>query len=44
MEAMTERDLIDPKPELPDSTPIDRIRFPTRIRKVLAAARPEDGL
>ena len=38
MEAMTERDLIDPKPELPDSTPIDRIRFPTRIRKVLATA------
>jgi DNA-directed RNA polymerase alpha subunit len=37
MEAMTERDPIDPKPELPDDTPIDRIRFPTRIRNVLAA-------
>jgi DNA-directed RNA polymerase alpha subunit len=38
MEVMTERDLIDPRPELPDDTPIDRIRFPTRIRNVLAAA------
>ena len=35
---MTERDLIDPKPELPDHTPIDRVRFPTRIRNVLAAS------
>jgi DNA-directed RNA polymerase alpha subunit len=35
---MTERDLIDPKPELPDDTPIDRVRFPTRIRNVLAAS------
>jgi DNA-directed RNA polymerase alpha subunit len=38
MEAMTARDLIDPRPELPDNTPINRIRFPTRIRNVLAAA------
>jgi DNA-directed RNA polymerase alpha subunit len=38
MEAMIERDLIEPRPELPDNTPIDRIRFPTRIRNVLAAA------
>jgi hypothetical protein len=29
---MTE--LIDPTPGLPDDTPTDRIRFPTRIRKV----------
>ena len=35
---MTERDLIDPRPELPDDTPIDRVRFPTRIRNVLAAS------
>jgi hypothetical protein len=35
---MTERDLIDPTPELPDDTPIDRVRFPTRIRNVLAAS------
>jgi hypothetical protein len=35
---MTERDLIDPTPELPDHTPIDRVRFPTRIRNVLAAS------
>jgi hypothetical protein len=36
---MSERDdLIDPTPELPDHMPIDRIRFPTRIRNVLTAA------
>jgi DNA-directed RNA polymerase alpha subunit len=29
-------ELIDPTPELPDDTPTDRIRFSTRIRKVLA--------
>jgi DNA-directed RNA polymerase alpha subunit len=34
---MTE--LLDPTPELADDTPIDRIRFPTRIRNVLAAER-----
>jgi DNA-directed RNA polymerase alpha subunit len=38
MEATTYRALIDPKPELPDSTRVDRIRFPARIRNVLAAA------
>jgi DNA-directed RNA polymerase alpha subunit len=38
MEATTARDLIDPRPELPDHTPIDRIRFSTRIRNVLGAA------
>ena len=31
---MTE--LLDPAPELPDDTPTDRIRLPTRIRNVLA--------
>jgi DNA-directed RNA polymerase alpha subunit len=35
---MTERDLIDPMPELPDDTPIDCVRFPTRIRNVLAGS------
>jgi hypothetical protein len=34
---MTE--LLDPTPDLPDDTPIDGIRFPTRIRNVLAAER-----
>ena len=32
-------DLLDPIPELPDDTPIDCIRLPTRIRNVLAAER-----
>jgi DNA-directed RNA polymerase alpha subunit len=27
-----------PTPELPDDTPIDHVRFPTRIRKALNAA------
>jgi DNA-directed RNA polymerase alpha subunit len=35
---MNERHLIDPTPELPDNTPIEDVRFPTRIRNVLAAA------
>jgi DNA-directed RNA polymerase alpha subunit len=35
---MTERHLIDPTPELPDDTPIEDVRFPTRIRNVLSAA------
>jgi DNA-directed RNA polymerase alpha subunit len=35
---MTQRDLIDPTPELPDDTPIDYVRFPTRIRNVLAGS------
>jgi hypothetical protein len=30
--------MLDPTPELPDETPIDRVRFPTRIQNVLAAA------
>lgn len=30
--------LIDPTPELPDDTPTEDIRFPTRIRNVLAVA------
>jgi DNA-directed RNA polymerase alpha subunit len=35
---MSERHLIDPTPELPDNTPTEDVRFPTRIRNVLAAA------
>jgi DNA-directed RNA polymerase alpha subunit len=35
---MSDPNLIDPAPELPDDTPIDRVRLPTRIRNVLAAA------
>jgi DNA-directed RNA polymerase alpha subunit len=35
---MSERHLIDPTPELPDDTPIDRVRLSTRIHNVLAAA------
>jgi DNA-directed RNA polymerase alpha subunit len=35
---MSERHLVDPTPELPDDTPIDCVRFPTRIHNVLAAA------
>jgi DNA-directed RNA polymerase alpha subunit len=34
---MNERHPIDPTPELPDNTPIENIRLPTRIRDVLAA-------
>jgi DNA-directed RNA polymerase alpha subunit len=29
---------LDPTPELPDDTPIERVRFPTRIRNLLDAA------
>jgi DNA-directed RNA polymerase alpha subunit len=29
---------LEPTPELPDDTPIDRVRLPTRIRSVLEAA------
>jgi DNA-directed RNA polymerase alpha subunit len=29
--------LADPTPELPDDTPIDRVQFPARIQKALAA-------
>jgi DNA-directed RNA polymerase alpha subunit len=35
---MSERDLLDPRPELPDDTPIDRVQLPTRIQNVLTAA------
>jgi DNA-directed RNA polymerase alpha subunit len=35
---MTERHLVDPTPELPDDTPIEDVRFTTRIRNVLGAA------
>ena len=35
---MSERHMVDPTPVLPDETPIDRVRFPTRIHNVLAAA------
>jgi DNA-directed RNA polymerase alpha subunit len=35
---MSERHLVDPTPELPDDTPVDRVRFPTRIHNVLTAA------
>jgi DNA-directed RNA polymerase alpha subunit len=38
---MNERHLIDPTPELPDNTPIENIRFPTRLRNVLVAAGPK---
>jgi DNA-directed RNA polymerase alpha subunit len=30
--------ILDPTPELPDDTPIERVRFPTRIYNLLAAA------
>jgi hypothetical protein len=35
---MSERHLVDPTPELPDDTPVDRVRFPTRIQNVLVTA------
>jgi hypothetical protein len=35
---MSERHLADPAPELPDDTPLDGVRFPTRIHNVLVAA------
>jgi DNA-directed RNA polymerase alpha subunit len=35
---MSEGHLVDPTPELPDDTPIEDVRFPTRIRNALAAA------
>jgi DNA-directed RNA polymerase alpha subunit len=35
---MSERDLLDPRLELPDDTPIDRVQLPTRIQNVLTAA------
>ena len=33
-----ENKLVDPTPELPDDTPIADVRFPTRIRNVLAGS------
>lgn len=33
-----EGDLLDPTPELPDDTPVNRVQFPTRINQALAAA------
>ena len=30
--------MLDPRPELPDDTPISDVEFPARIRNVLAAA------
>jgi DNA-directed RNA polymerase alpha subunit len=35
---MIEGHLVDPRPELPDDTPIDSVRLPARIHNVLAAA------
>jgi len=29
---------LDPTPELPDDTPVDRVRFPTQIQNVLVIA------
>jgi DNA-directed RNA polymerase alpha subunit len=30
--------ILDPTPELPDDTPLDRVQFPTRICNVLVSA------
>jgi DNA-directed RNA polymerase alpha subunit len=35
---MSDSDLVDPTPELPDDTPIERVRFPTRVQNGLATA------
>jgi hypothetical protein len=35
---ISELHLIDPTPELPDDTQIADVRFPTRLRNVLAVA------
>src|SRR5260221_13439583 len=35
---VTEPNMLDPTPELPDDTPISDVEFPARIRNVLAAA------
>ena len=32
------QDMLEPTPDLPNDTPIDRVRFSRRIRNVLAAA------
>jgi DNA-directed RNA polymerase alpha subunit len=31
-------ELLDPTPELPDDTPLERVRFASRIQNVLSAA------
>jgi len=35
---MSEPNMLDPTPELPDDTPIDKVEFPPRIQNVLTAA------
>jgi DNA-directed RNA polymerase alpha subunit len=35
---MSEPNMLDPTPELPDDTPISEVELPARIRNVLAAA------
>jgi hypothetical protein len=35
---MSEPNMLDPTPELPDDTPIGDVELPTRIRNVLEAA------
>jgi len=35
---VSEPNMLDPTPELPDDTPISNVEFPARIRNVLAAA------
>jgi DNA-directed RNA polymerase alpha subunit len=35
---MSDSDLVDPTPELPDNTPIERVLFSTRIQNALRAA------
>jgi DNA-directed RNA polymerase alpha subunit len=35
---MSQPNILDPTPELPDDTPISDVEFPSRIRNVLAAA------
>ena len=35
---MSEPKPLDPTPELPDDTPISGVKFPSRVRNVLAAA------
>jgi hypothetical protein len=35
---VSEPQLLDPTPELPDDTPISEVELPTRIRNVLATA------
>ena len=35
---MSQPNILDPTPELPDDTPISDVGFPSRIRNVLAAA------